>query len=150
MTTLHSDSFMPASPIKPLVLVGVCASGKTTVSAALKAHGISAHPVAQEHSRVPGLYRRSDGLVVVLGATWETVHRRRKLSWNPAFYHEEWDRIREARRDAALIIHTDWLGASDVAARITGWFDRWFGFDGLWVAVDDPDERCRIRTQFQP
>ena len=152
MTNLRCETFTPASPINLLVLVGVCAAGKTSVSQLLNQAGIAAHPVAQEHSRVPHLYRRSGGWVVILAASWEAVHRRRQLGWNPAFYREEWDRIGQARREAALIVHTDWLDAAEVAARITAWFDRRVGFDQLWprCGVKDPEEQSRVRARFRP
>jgi hypothetical protein len=108
--------------------------------------------VAQEHSQVAQLYRRSGQWVVLLVAQWDTVHRRRQLSWNPAFYRAEWDRIRDARQAAALIIHTDWLNPVQVADRVTAWFDRQFGFEGLWdsEASMTPKDRAAIRVSYRP
>ncbi len=113
----------PAFPTESIVLVGVCASGKTTVSQLLKAQGIPVSVVAQEHSSVPGLYRRHGiRCVVVLCADWETVHRRRRLAWDPDFYRTEWYRLRQARKDAALIVHTDALSATEVADVVATWW----------------------------
>lgn len=115
---------MPASPTSPLVLVGVCAAGKSTVSRLLAERGIWAKPVAQEHSQVPDLYRRTGPVVVLLVASWETVHHRRHLTWDPAFYRTEWERLASARRAASFIIHTDVLSADQVAERVARWFSQ--------------------------
>lgn len=122
MIPLRDETSMPASPTRPLVLVGVCAAGKSTVSGLLAERGIEAKPVAQEHSRVQDLYRRTGTTVVVLCATWETVHRRRQLAWDPGFYWTEWQRLAAARREAQLVVHTDWLTAEEVADCIARWY----------------------------
>ncbi len=148
---LHSDGFMPVFPIKPLVLVGVCAAGKTTVSGLLRNRGIIAKPVAQEHSRVPDLYKRTGDWVVLLAATWETVHRRRRLSWDTSFYRTEWDRLGTARQEACLIVHTDWLTAEQVAQRVARWFDGKVGLDALWRRHPEYGEadRALLRAALQ-
>lgn len=150
--TLHSDDFTPAFPISPLVLVGVCAAGKSTLAHNLDLRGIAAKPVAQEHSLVAELYRRTGSWVVVLAANWDTVHHRRVLAWNPDFYRDEWDRIAGARRHASLIVHTDCLNPIEVADSVTQWFDRRFGFQALWRTQRDLSEgdRAAIRSQFRP
>lgn len=149
--TLRFDGFVPAFPISPLVLVGVCAAGKSTLARNLHERGIDAKTVAQEHSRVQELYRRSGSLVIVLVAGWATVHRRRQLAWNPDFYRAEWERLRGARQDAALILHTDWLSAAQVADRAAEWFDGYFGFDRLWQCESplSVSEQASIRAQFR-
>ena len=130
--SLRSVDYTPAFPISRLVLVGVCASGKSTLSRRLDERGIEARPVAQEHSGVQDLYRRQGSLVILLAASWQTVHRRRKLSWDPQFYGVEWLRLRQARQDARLIVHTDSLSPDQVADVVTEWFDQWFGLDRWW------------------
>lgn len=149
--TVHCDDFTPAYPISPLVLIGVCASGKSTLAQELEVLGVKARAVAQEHSQVHDLYRRSGHWVVVLVANWDTVHRRRQLSWDLDFYRAEWERISDARKAAALIVHTDWLSPVDVAARVTTWFDRQFGFDQLWaqLAPLDHQEMASIRARYR-
>lgn len=122
--SLHDEASMPASRTNPLVLVGVCAAGKSTVSRILLGRGVIAKPVAQEHSAVQDLYRRTGSWVVLLTATWQTVHRRRRLAWDPSFYDTEWRRLGEARRHARLIVHTDWLDPDGVADIIETWLAR--------------------------
>ncbi len=148
---LPLEDFTPASPISPLVLVGVCAAGKSTLAHGLQVRGIQSRAVAQEHSQVPTLYRRSGNLVVLLVADWGTVHRRRHLAWDPGFYRAEWERIRLARDEAALVIHTDWLNPQQVANRVTEWYDARLGFDNVWRSRPElaDAEQARIRAQWQ-
>jgi len=144
---LRYDNWPRVSHISPLVLVGVCAAGKSTVSRLLRDRGIEARPVAQEHSRVPDLYKRSGEWAVLLVANWQSVHRRRQLSWDLDFYRVEWDRLSVARRDAKLIVHTDWLLPEQVADYIMDWFDRYTGLDRLWDQHPDwpHDQKVAIR-----
>ncbi len=136
---------MPAFPTDGIVLVGVCAAGKTTVSRLLKARGIPAAVVAQEHSAVPGLYRRhGPRRVVLLCANWETVHRRRHLSWNPDFYQTEWHRLAQARQEAGFIVHTDALSAVAVTDLVAHW---WFQLARQEATIDDRDSTLRRLPQ---
>lgn len=131
--------------------MGVCASGKSTLKKHLDALGIASHAIAQEHSQVPQLFRRQGRWVVLLVANWQTVHRRRQLSWDREFYRTEWDRLRAARQDAHLIIHTDALTPHQVAREVCRWYDAWFGLEGLWRQQNVVDETRRtiIRRSLQ-
>lgn len=147
--SLRSGDYTPVSPISPLVVVGVCASGKSTLSRRLGERGIEARPVAQEHSRVKELYRRQGTLVVLLAATWQTVHRRRQLSWDLAFYDVEWQRLSLARQEARIIVHTDSLSPDQVADIVTEWFDQWFRLDRWWRETGvEESEKPRLRRQL--
>lgn len=150
--SLRLDGFTPAFPISPLVVVGVCASGKTTLANHLRLRGIAAHAVAQEHSQVKDLFRRSGPWVVLLVSSWGTVHRRRQLAWNPKFYREEWDRLSAARQGASLVVHTDYLTPDAVADRVAEWFDRWFGFEAFWNQHPEwgRPERQEVRAHYLP
>lgn len=133
MTAVRSADLPPVSPINGLILVGVCAAGKTTAKEGFKSSGIPARSVAQEHSLVKHLYRQGGlGLVVLLVASWETVHRRRQLAWNPDFYRTEWMRLQEARKEAHLILHTDELSRGEVVDTIISWWDSRLGLGPVW------------------
>ncbi len=111
-------------------MVGVCASGKTTLFRELQGLGIPVRAVAQEHSLVPGLFRRQGSHpLVLLTADWETVHRRRRLAWEPAFYRTEWMRLEEARKEADLVVQTDYLTPRQVAEVVRRWWDGRMGLD---------------------
>ncbi len=147
---LRLDNFTPAFPISAVVIVGVCAAGKSTLASNLARAGIEAKPVAQEHSGVPELFRRTGETVIVLVANWESVHKRRRLAWEPKFYQDEWDRLTMARQKARLIVHTDWLTAQEVANRVVYWFDEYYGFAQLWLSRPEINrsERVGIRAHF--
>lgn len=134
----------PAFPINGIVLVGVCAAGKTTVSRLLAEAGIPARPVAQEHSLVPGLYGRGGPHpLVVLAARWDTVHRRRRLGWSPEYYRVQWRRVAGAREQAGLIVHTDSLSAREVSEVVRRWWDERFGIGEAAVRLAGA-EGCRL------
>lgn len=134
------------------MLVGVCASGKTTIRRRLRERGITAKAIAQEHSRVADLYKRNGQFVVVLVASWQTVHRRRDLSWDRQFYLTEWRRLTAARNDAVLVIHTDLLTPDEVADRIAGWYDQRMNLIGQWQLHPEWShaQRAEVRKLLQP
>ncbi len=148
MARLHSVDSSRASRINGVVLVGVCAAGKTTAREGLLASGIPARSVAQEHSLVPHLYRQKDqGLLVLLVASWETVHRRRELSWNPDFYRTEWFRLAAARQDADFILHTDPLSRHEVLDAIISWWDARLGLGSTWMRYPQWDHAMKTKIR---
>ncbi|MCL5971374.1 MAG: hypothetical protein M1499_02285 [Firmicutes bacterium] len=150
MMEVHYENSKPAFPTKGIVLVGVCASGKTTASQGLAKCGITARAVAQEHSMISNLYQRSGtGLVVVLVANWSTVHRRRRLAWERNFYRTEWNRLTRSRQDAKLILHTDSLTREEVVAAIVRWWDREMGLDRLWASHPEWSSVTRSEMRHQ-
>ena len=69
-----------AAITRPLrvAVVGHCASGKSTLVSALRAHGYDANAVAQEHSAVSWLWRHAEpDVLIYLDAALETVRARR-------------------------------------------------------------------------
>ncbi len=90
-------------------IVGVCGSGKTTVVHGLLAHGITARPIAQEHSYVPTMWRRitNPDILIFLDASYHETIRRRQLNWTEAEYEEQHRRLADARQHANLYIFTD-------------------------------------------
>jgi hypothetical protein len=106
-----------------LVVVGPCAAGKSTLVAGLDRLGIPVVAVAQEHSRVPGLWRRPrPAALVYLAARWPTVHARRPYSFGHPQYLEQLGRLAEARAAADLIVHTDGLAVEAVRAVVLAWW----------------------------
>ena len=71
----------PSSPAPPLrvAVVGPCASGKSTLTAALRAAGYEARMPAQEHSYVPDMWRRlvDPDVLIYLDISYEALRERR-------------------------------------------------------------------------
>lgn len=106
----------------PLVaVVGVCASGKTTLARNLQALGWNARQVAQEHSYAPDMWRRITGpdILIYLDAQLATIRRRRRDPEFPAWILEaERCRLRHARRHCAVYLPTDDLTPEEVLAHV--------------------------------
>ncbi|MDI3341102.1 MAG: hypothetical protein QJR03_11295 [Sphaerobacter sp.] len=90
-----------------VAVVGVCASGKTTVTEGLRRRGYDAYVVGQEHSIIPDLWRRSHpDHVVVLEADLATVRARRGEAWPEWLYHAQRERLAHARAHATVVVDT--------------------------------------------
>jgi adenylate kinase len=90
-----------------IVVVGTCASGKSTLVEELKSHGLDAYVCAQEHSDVPTLWRHlSPNFVVLLETDLETIRERRSPSWPESIYQRQVRRLEHARSVANLIVNT--------------------------------------------
>lgn len=113
-----ADNDRITSPAPRVVVVGPCASGKTTLVAALRAHGYDASASAQEHSAVPRLWQRADpDVLIALVANITAVRERRNDSW-PGWLHDlQEERLAGAQDAADLVIDTSNLGAGEVAER---------------------------------
>lgn len=98
-----------------VAVVGVCASGKSTLVRGLRELGYDAYSVAQEHSGVPYLWsRREPAFVVVLDAAFETVRQRRSVSYGPDRIDEQRRRLAHALEHAQLVLPTDDLTIEQV------------------------------------
>jgi hypothetical protein len=110
-----------AEPALRIVVVGPCASGKSTLVANLRPKGYPVHTCAQEHSHVPQLWRkycRAD-VLVYLDAGLETIGRRQGRSdWTQERLDEQLRRLADARRHCDLHVHTDDLSREQVADRV--------------------------------
>jgi len=105
----------------PLIaVVGVCASGKSTLVRGLQARGWNARQVAQEHSYVPDMWQRitQPDLLICLDASLEIIRQRRRDSDMPAWLiEEERHRLRHALEYCDLYIQTDALTPDQVLER---------------------------------
>lgn len=90
-----------------IVVVGSCASGKTTMVARLRDLGLDATVVAQEHSEIPTLWMRSrPDFLVLLEADLQTVRKRRDWHWPEPVYRAQERRLANARAAADIVIDT--------------------------------------------
>jgi len=106
--------------VSPLiVVVGVCASGKTTLVEGLRARGYRARCVAQEHSNVPRLWALHDpDFLVVLDSNMDTIRKRRQVPWGEERLRAQRRRLAHARRHCNLYLPTDDLSVEEMIARV--------------------------------
>jgi dienelactone hydrolase len=115
-----------------VAVVGPCASGKTTLVAALHERGYDAHAVAQEHSGVPYLWQlREPDVLIFLNVTIDATAERRDARWPPDLYATQQARLANARQHADLYLDTSPISAAEVAARAS---------DFLATCLASPDE----------
>ncbi|MEA5078339.1 MAG: hypothetical protein VB013_07180 [Anaerolineaceae bacterium] len=110
----------------PLIgLVGVCASGKSTVIAELRTYDLNCRHIAQEHSYVPNMWQRltNPDILVFLEVSYANTLARRKLNWTIAEYEEQLFRLRHAREHADLVIDTNPLSPKEIALQILKFID---------------------------
>ena len=107
---------------RPLIaVVGLCASGKSSLVQALRARGYNAREVAQEHSLVPDMWQRLTGadVLVYLDVTFEVATQRGGLiEHDGAWWSEQHQRLRHAHQHAHVVIQTDTLTAREVEAQV--------------------------------
>lgn len=107
-------------PDSKVAVVGHCASGKSSVVQHLKAQGIDAWSVAQEHSIVRDLWnhQRPDHLVFLHVGLDQVRIRRHNPAWPEWIYDEQERRLATARSHASLIVDTDELNVEQVAQQV--------------------------------
>ena len=102
-----------------VAIVGVCASGKTTLVSGLKAAGFDAYNVAQEHSGIHDFWnKRNPDVLVMIDATMPAIRKRRKVSWDEERLEVQHKRLADARAHADLYLETDNLDAAQVLATV--------------------------------
>lgn len=102
-----------------VVVAGVCVSGKTTLVKSLRALGIDAHNVAQEHSVVKNLWNhKQPDILVVLDAHLSTIRQRRMVPWGEERLAVQRGRLCHAYEHADLYIQTDELSKDDIVQTV--------------------------------
>lgn len=98
-----------------VVIVGPCASGKSTLKSALQELGLDARIVAQEHSIVSDLWQRKDpDILIGLDVDLDTLRSRRTPTWPATVYASQRIRLAPAFGAADLVVDTSPLSTSDV------------------------------------
>ncbi len=97
-------------------IVGVCASGKTTLKSGLSALGYNCRHIAQEHSYVPDMWKRltNPDILIYLEVSFESTITRKSLNWTRDEYAQQLYRLRNAIDNAQIHISTDELTASQL------------------------------------
>lgn len=104
-----------------IVIVGPCASGKSTLAEGLRRLGFEAIVSGQEHSDIPTLWRHTNPDVVVsLGLDLATLRQRRgEATWPGWLFDLQQRRLRTARDAATIRIDTTRLDPAGVLAAVT-------------------------------
>jgi adenylate kinase len=97
-------------------LVGVCGSGKTTLTNGLKPYNFRIRQIAQEHSYVPDMWQRltNPDVLIFLEASYSVTKQRKPFDWSEKEYNEQLHRLRHANKHADLHIDTDDLTPEEV------------------------------------
>ncbi len=111
---------LPRSPALRVAVVGPCASGKSTLTAALRAAGYEARQPAQEHSYVPDMWLRlvDPDVLIYLDISYEALLARRPHFGEREYLEREKARLAHARVHADLVVDTSELAAEVVAAQV--------------------------------
>jgi hypothetical protein len=115
MPTSHSPP-----PGKPrIVVIGPCASGKSTLVSGLRDHGYDALASGQEHSDIHHLWNRTNpDVVIALEISLEAIRQRRDdPSWPAWLFDRQLVRLRQAIAAADLVIDTTRADAAQVLSQ---------------------------------
>lgn len=103
-----------------VIIVGPCASGKSTLVLRLQEIGYHAAVCAQEHSDIPTLWRRSDpAATIALLVDLPTLRARRGSNWPEEIWRRQVLRLADAQRSATIVIDTSAKRPGDVVALAT-------------------------------
>ena len=97
-------------------VVGVCASGKSTLIKGLSAYGYRCRHIAQEHSYVQDMWQRltQPDILIFLHVSFEETKRRKPLNWTIEEYQAQITRLQHANQHANIHIKTDNLTPEDL------------------------------------
>jgi len=108
----------PPSTKLRVVVVGPCASGKTTLTERLIAAGFDAFVCSQEHSEIATLWRHlGPEAMVALDVDLATLRQRRGGDWPETIYREQRRRLADAWAAADIIVDTSNTSADETFAR---------------------------------
>jgi hypothetical protein len=108
-----------------IVIVGVCASGKTSLASKCQQLGYDAGTVAQEHSEVPTLWRHnSPDVLIYLDASMAAIRKRRDIDWGEDFLVVEQHRLQNARQACDLYVKTNDLNEAQVFRRVRRFLEK--------------------------
>jgi thymidylate kinase len=101
-------------------IVGVCASGKSTLIEGLAARGYKARHIAQEHSYVKDMWRRitNPDILIFLDTSFDEACKRRKMDWAKEDYVEQQRRLSHARENSDYYLDTTLLTAETVLNQV--------------------------------
>jgi len=102
-----------------ILIVGICASGKSSVVERLKDLGFNAKTCAQEHSYSKSLWTRlNPDVLVVLDCSYETIKERRNVGWGVERIKIQKERLQGALQNCDLYLKTDNLTIEETIEKI--------------------------------
>jgi thymidylate kinase len=124
--TAQPSSDDPHPPGVLIGVVGVCASGKSTLINKLSALGYRCRHIAQEHSYVQEMWKliTNPDILVYLEVSYEVTLKRKKLNWTIDEYREQLARTRNAFEHADIRVQTDTLTPDELVEIVTAQIDR--------------------------
>ena len=109
-----------------IAIVGVCASGKTTLVKGLKDAGYDAYNVAQEHSGIHNFWNKHHpDILVMIDATLPAIKKRRLVFWDQERLDVQHKRLADAKEHANLFIQTDAYTADEVREQVVDYIETW-------------------------
>lgn len=107
-------------------IVGPCASGKSTLKAALLNAGYQARHPVQEHSHIKDMWRKrvDPDVLIFLDADYDTVVARRHKSTADRL-PEQHRRLAHAREHADLYLDTSNLTIEEVRQQVLAFLKQW-------------------------
>jgi len=116
---LGSKGLLPPRIEGRVAVVGICASGKSTLVDRLQGAGYDARSCAQEHSHVPDMWRRLSRpeVLIYLDASLPVIRQRNGVRYEGAYIQRQRERLRHAREHCDLYIQTDDLSPEEVFAK---------------------------------
>lgn len=111
------------TPEKPIIgVVGPCASGKSTLVAALRLKNYHARHIAQEHSYLRDMWKQiaDPDFLIYLDVSFDISIMRTGTSWDRRIFEKQVARLEHARSHADLYIQTDELKPQQVLNIVLG------------------------------
>jgi len=107
-------------------LVGVCGSGKTTLTNGLKPFGFNVRQIAQEHSYVPDMWQRlaNPDVLIFLEASYPITTQRKSFKWSQKNYNQQLQRLEHANLHADLHVNTDYLTPEEVLTLVLAYLSK--------------------------
>lgn len=107
-----------------VVVIGPCASGKTSLTTRLQKLGYDARACGQEHSEISELWRHLHPDVLIgLHIDLETLRKRRSATWSDRIYGRQIDRLRSGFERADLVVECDSIDQETVVRQVIRWLE---------------------------
>ncbi|OGO15359.1 MAG: hypothetical protein A2Z14_08065 [Chloroflexi bacterium RBG_16_48_8] len=99
-----------------IAVVGPCGAGKSTLANQLRTYGLDVKEIAQEHSLAPAMWKRitHPDILIFLDVSYPSSTLRKNFDWTEGEYAEQLRRLRHARENYDIYIHTDNLTTEEV------------------------------------